>query len=231
MYIMVVVTISASTEWKTALETASKTTIHHSPLGDWFLKDLTVGSNNMELVFFHGGEGKIPAASSTQYIIDRWKPELLINLGTCGGFEGKIDKGTIILVEKTVVYDIKDLMPVSHSVKQECTTVMDLSWMKKPYPQNVIKTNMLSADRDLDPRDIRKLSEEYDAVAADWESGSIAYVAQKNCTRCIILRGVSDLVNSSGGEAYVSDNTYKKETIIIVRKLLKYLPSWLAAAI
>ncbi|RPI83169.1 MAG: hypothetical protein EHM41_16570 [Chloroflexi bacterium] len=45
--------------------------------------------------------GKISAAASTQYIIDRWNPDLLINLGTCGGFEGCIERGAVVLVEKT----------------------------------------------------------------------------------------------------------------------------------
>lgn len=49
-------------------------------------------------MFFHGGWGKIAAVASAQYVIDRWSPELLVNLGTCGGFEGEITKGTIILV-------------------------------------------------------------------------------------------------------------------------------------
>ena len=46
------------------------------------------------------------------------------------------------------------------------------------------------------------LIEKYNAVAADWESGAIAWVAKKNNTRVLILRGVSDLVDDSGGEAY-----------------------------
>lgn len=93
---------------------------------------------------------------------------------------------------------------------------------------------MLSADKDIVPTDIAKLEKEYNAVTADWESGSIAYVANKNKTRCLILRGVSDLVNSGGGEAYAESgdiNVFRDEARLIMTSLLGALPSWLALAL
>jgi nucleoside phosphorylase len=44
-----------------------------------------------DLAFLHGGWGKVAAAGSTQYAIDRWAPARLINLGTCGGFKGVLN--------------------------------------------------------------------------------------------------------------------------------------------
>ena len=45
-----------------------------------------------------------------QYVIDKYSPDLIVNLGTCGGFEGVVEQGEIILVDKTYVYDIVELM-------------------------------------------------------------------------------------------------------------------------
>ena len=39
-------------------------------------------------------------------------------------------------------------------------------------------------------------------MAADWESGAIAWTAARNGVPCLILRAVSDLVDSLGGEVY-----------------------------
>jgi nucleoside phosphorylase len=50
------------------------------------------------------------AAATTQYVIDKFHPDLLVNLGTCGGFEGRIARGTIIMVTKTIIYDIIEQM-------------------------------------------------------------------------------------------------------------------------
>ncbi|MBI4639200.1 MAG: hypothetical protein HY731_00795 [Candidatus Tectomicrobia bacterium] len=42
-----------------------------------------------------------------------------MNLGTCSGFEGRIEKGTIILVERTIVYDIiEQMLDFDESISQ-----------------------------------------------------------------------------------------------------------------
>jgi nucleoside phosphorylase len=63
---------------------------------------------------------------------------------------------------------------------------------------------MYSADRDLTAVGLRTLDAQYQPVVADWESGAIAWVAQKNSTPILILRGVTDLV--SPGKAEAQDN-------------------------
>jgi adenosylhomocysteine nucleosidase len=70
------------------------------------------------------------------------------------------------------------------------------------------------------------LIKKYNAVAADWESGAIAWVAQRNGVRCLILRGVSDLVNPATGEAYGNYDLFSQRTKEIMRKLLEWIPLW-----
>lgn len=182
------------------------------------------------MVFFHGGWGKISAAASSQYVIDRWNPKLLINLGTCGGFEGKIDRGTIILADRTIVYDIYEQMGDAESHIAKYSTILDLSWLQEPYPEQIEKTLLVSGDRDLDPGEVKKLQAKYGAVVGDWESGAIAYVANLNDVPCLILRGVSDLVSESGGEAYGDNDFFDKSAMMIMDQLIKSLPKWIQAA-
>jgi adenosylhomocysteine nucleosidase len=103
------------------------------------------------LIFVHGGWGKISAAATAQYAIDCWRPALLINLGTCGGFAGAIEKDTVVLVERTLVYDIIEQMGDSQEAIDFYSTAIDLSWLKEPYPQPVLRTRLVSADRDIVP--------------------------------------------------------------------------------
>ncbi|HSA59167.1 MAG TPA: hypothetical protein VLJ37_05725, partial [bacterium] len=79
--------------------------------------------------------------------------------------------------------------------------------------------------------DIPRLIDKYNAVAADWESASIAWVAQRNGTRLLILRGVSDLVGSGGGEAYGNYELFIERTREIMKHLVGQLPDWLAVAL
>ncbi len=197
--------------------------VHAVPIGACFITSL----RNHELVIFRGGWGKISAAATAQFVIDSFHPDILCNLGTCGGIEGRIELGTIILVEKTVIYDIKELMTDPEQAIAAYSTEIDLDWFSVPYPPNTRRGLMVSADRDILVEDIPKLVERYGAIAADWESGSIAWVARQNRVKCLILRGVTDLVGREGGEAYGNYELYRSRTRDVMMTLFTQLPEWL----
>jgi adenosylhomocysteine nucleosidase len=224
-----VIIISADAEWKVVKEHYPRRKIYTSPYGEWFeYKHPTHIGLDQSVVFIHGGWGKVSAAGSAQYAITRWHPSMLVNIGTCGGFEGKINRGDIILVEKTIIYDIFEQMgdPDEHILHY--TVSIDNSWLEDLLPLQVTRTVLVSGDRDLFWKDISMLYAKYGAIAGDWESGAIAWVASKNGTQCLILRGVTDLVGEQGGEAYEGNvSYYYQNTKILITKLLETLPQWL----
>jgi adenosylhomocysteine nucleosidase len=65
------------------------------------------------------------------------------------------------------------------------------------------------------------------AVEANWESGAIAWVAARNRTPCLILRGVTDLVGERGGEAYGDLDFFAESAESVMRQLVVMLPGWL----
>lgn len=216
-----IVLISANAEWQAVKEILTPTEIETTPFGDTFAAE--------HLTFFQGGWGKISGAASVQYIIDHYHPDLLVNLGTCGGLADRIECGTILLVSRTIVYDIIEQMTDPEGAIDQYSTVIDLSWLKQPLPHPVQRGLLISADRDIVPMDIPNLIKKYGAVAADWESGAIAWVAGRNRVKCLILRGVTDLVGEDGGEAYGDIELFPSRTRIVMKKLLEQLPDWLAA--
>ena len=228
--VRVVVVVSAIQEWRAVCATSPHGVRHPSPYGEWFSVALPVAPGEMEdVTFFHGGWGKIAAAASTQYAIDRWHPALIVNLGTCGGFEGAIRRGAIILAERTLVYDIIEQMGDPAVALAHYTTDMDLSWLREPYPLPVQRGLLVSGDRDLVAEEVPALAARFGAAAGDWESGAIAYVAARNGVRCLILRGVTDLVGPGGGEAY--DGTlavFTERAQQVMAQLVAALPEWLA---
>lgn len=220
---VVLVIISAECEWRVVENFYPGWKLDESPFGRWFWMEV----NTHQVIFFHGGWGKIGAAASAQYAIDRWNPTALINLGTCGGFEGRIEHGQVVLAKETFIYDIHEQMGDSDEALDHYHTIIDLSWLKTPYPQSVLVQDLISADRDIIAADIPSLISFYDAVAADWESGAIAWVAKKNSLRCLILRAVTDLVGIKGGEAYGNIEFFQDNTQIMMARLLESLPEWL----
>jgi adenosylhomocysteine nucleosidase len=221
----IAVIFSANTEWSIARDYLKPVEVFPSPFGDW----CRTTNGEQTFIYIQGGWGKISAAASTQYIIDHWQPDLIVNLGTCGGFEDSgLQKGDVILAEETLVYDIIEQMGAPQEATAFYTTPLDLTWLPHPLPLIVKRCRLISADRDILPADIPELKEKYQAIAADWESGAISWVSNRNHKPCLILRGVSDLVNTQNGEAYGNFDLFIESTRRILPALIKSLPLWLA---
>lgn len=222
-----VLVISADAEWNPVRQRLKPDEILPTPYGEAFVQRFDVNGVARDVVLMHGGWGKIAAAASAQYAIDRWQPELLVNLGTCGGFGGDIARETIVLVDHTLVYDIVEQMGDPDEALAHYATPIDLSWLEF-HPIEVERSLLISADRDIVVSEIDGLRASFGAVAADWESGAIAYVAARNNVRCLILRAVSDLVWPERGEAYEEPALFADNARLLTLRMLDSLPSWLA---
>ena len=218
-----VVIISAIAEWNAVKPLFPDAKRENFPYGEC----INVKLRSWDLQFFHAGWGKIASAGAIQYLIDRNSPDLIINLGTCGGFEGLVRQGDVILVEKTYVYDIVELMG-DLDITNYYASSLDLSWLPEPYPYPVRRGLIASADSDLPPEKISFLKAK-GAIAADWESAAVAWVAQKNNARLLILRGVSDMVSENGGEAYNNIEIFNERAKEIMERLINQLPDWMNA--
>jgi len=218
-----VVLISANGEWQAVRDLFPSAEYASTPYGDWF--EWQIGGETLSVM--QAGWGKSASSGAAQYAIDRWQPEILVNLGTCGGFADRVERGEVILAERTVIYDIIEQMSDSDEAIRQRSVEIDLSWLKKTFPFDVRRSILVSADRDILPVDIPILIEKYDAVAADWESGSIAWVAERNGVKCLILRGVTDLVSEGGGEAYGDYGLFVEKTREVMNLLVEGFGVWM----
>lgn len=219
----VIVLISAIAEWEGVKLLFPESKIYHSPYGE--CTDLELDTWKLKL--YHSGWGKIASAAMLQYVIDRDSPDLIVNLGTCGGFESTVNQGDVILVDRAFVYDIVELMG-DLDISTYYASSLDLGWLAEPYPYPARRGAIASADSDLPPEKIPFLKLK-GALAADWESAAFAWVAQKNRSRLLILRGISDMVSEQGGEAYNNIEIFNQRAKEIMKVLFDQLPDWLNA--
>jgi adenosylhomocysteine nucleosidase len=215
--------VSAIAEWNAVKPLFPEVHIQHSPYGESF--SARIGGHHTTLL--HSGWGKISSAGMMQYVIDHDSPDLIVNLGTCGGLAGSVEQGELILVDRTYVYDILELMG-DPDIATYYASSLDLSWLAEPYPYPVRRGMIASADSDLPPERIPQLRA-LGAIAADWESAALAWVAQKNNSRLLILRAVSDMVSEQGGEAYNNIGIFNERAEGIMKQLIGQLPAWLNA--
>lgn len=218
-----IVIVSAIAEWVGVKPLFPEAEIESFPYGECFKAEI----RGRDIQFFHSGWGKIASAGAMQYLIDRHQPDLIANLGTCGGFEGLVQQGDVILVERTLVYDIVELM-ADLDISNYYASSLDLHWLADPLPYPARRALIASADSDLPPGKIPTLKA-HGAVAADWESAALAWVAKKNNARLLILRAVSDIVNEQEGEAYDNIEIFNERAKTIMKRLIDQLPGWLDA--
>jgi adenosylhomocysteine nucleosidase len=216
----IVVLVSANAEWRPTKEILKPMRVERSPYGELF----TAVVAGEPVLFVHGGWGKVDAAASTEYVITRWQPDLLINLGTCGGVEGRVRRFERLLVTRTVIHDIREAMGDSAEAIEAYSSSLDLGWLGDVLPIPVRRAMLVSGDRDLVPSDVADLTRRFpEMIAADWESGAIAHVAKRHGARLLILRAVSDLVSPVQGEAQGNLSLFQDNAAKTMQMLLEDL--------
>ncbi len=138
------------------------------------------------------GLGKVMAAATTQFLLDRFTPELLLNFGSCGGLAPGLAIGDLVLAERVVEYDFISHHKPSPSLAPAGELPARLA---AALPALALRPGCLaSADRNADTPAIReRLYRDYQALAADWEGAAVARVAARRGVPVLILRGVTDL--------------------------------------
>ncbi len=217
--------VAADAEWDVVLQHYRRRRESMRPY-ETFMQTLSSNSIDLPVIFIHSGCGKVPAAAAAQYAIDTWRPDIVVNIGTCGAIAPDIGVGDHIVAGRTVIYDICERSGGQAEMIERFTTV--LPHIEPVEPLAVRRGTLVTGDRDADPDQIAYLVRQYDALAADWESGAVAYVAvQRNHTDCLILRVVSDLVHS--GEIGDVEGLFERRVSELLPELLETLTHWLTS--
>jgi adenosylhomocysteine nucleosidase len=215
--------ICSDLEWKSVKEILQvrKAHLYQQPFGEYF----THSSGQDEFVSYHSGPTKTCASAACQFAIDKWNPDAIVNLGTCGGVSTGVKRLSLIRASRTVQYDCI----IRFGEKRELfyrpmVTVLDTSWADfRRVTKKLHKGTIATADQDLND-EWRKKLQRRNVLGADWESGAIAKVCQRNRVKCLILRGVSDIPGKSqlpDRDNQASD--FERNTPVIMESLLQVL--------
>lgn len=170
------VLVCANAEWAVVKSLYGDAHVERSPYGEYFYQHIS----DERVLFFHTGFAKVAAAASTQYVIDHFKPARLINTGTCGGVEGRIDRFDVVVPDKLVIYDIYEAMldDPSEGVPYYVTE-LDLP---AQFPTPAVRTTLYSADRDLTPATMPEIEHRFQPTAINW--GLVQLPGLPSATAC-----------------------------------------------
>lgn len=220
--------ICSSREWR-AVKTICKVKaadIKKQALGEYFRTMV----RERACMVYHSGPTKTRAAAACQHAIDKWDPDVVVVLGTCGGIAPELRIFDVVLAKRTVQYDCLDFMGETGGVfYPPMVTELDISWVKAVRGKLTVGT-IGTADRDLGFEAAEELRKE-NVLAADWESGAISKICEINGKKCLILRGITDRPvarHKTDREKQATD--YKKNTFLVMKKLFEMLPGLLGSS-
>ena len=149
-----------------------------------------------------GGVGKVNAAMSTQLIISRYQPDVVLNVGVAGCFEN-VTIGTLVLATGFVQHD-SDTTALGDPVGLVSTVNMvtfPTSWQEKsrlamdklglPYRTGLVATGDWFA---TDTPRSQWIFDTFHPLLCEMEGGAVAQVCHRNGVPFIALKSVSDCV-------------------------------------
>lgn len=199
---MIAIVIALPSEAKALLECAQN-------LKEFKLADkpaYTCTLNNKEAVIAISGIGKVSAALTTQLLIDKYSPDYVLNFGTCGGTNSKVQALNYYLIEKCCQFDfdVRELDDVPLGYIQEYDTVYFTNKVDKL--DFLPRANLASADRFTDnQKDIDSINEMGCSIR-DMEGGAIAQVCTSNNIPLYMIKGVSDVIGNGTAQEQFYQN-------------------------
>lgn len=154
---------------------------------------------NKNFVMIISGIGKVNAALATQFLIDNFPIEYIVNFGSVGGIAGKVEICAYYSVDKCCQYDFDlsalDNVPVGYI--QDFDTVY--FYPKTDKLEFLSVATLASSDRFTAKESDIKTVSELKCSIFDMEGGAIAQVCTANGKDFYIFKGVTD-VHGSGND-------------------------------
>lgn len=162
------------------------------------------------------GLGKAYAAACTQFLIDRFEVDLIVNTGSCGSVCPQIELGDIICPPAIIEYDFKSIKlgtPVLISNK---------NFLNIGETFGVKGAVLGSADSNADTSEKKETLHRMGIQVADWEGASILKTAIKNNKEALILKVVTDKSSEKFVEEFLQNvskfnKTLAEKTLLIIK--------------
>lgn len=173
--------------------------------------------NNKTVILAQSGVGKVNAALNTQYIIDTYKPDIIINTGVAGGIADGLDVGDVVIGTYLVQHDF-DVTVLGYARGYMCTGIekdkptkyycdkkliekFQISLQQNMPSKKIHQGVIASGDKFISGKEIKKeINEYFGALAVEMEGCAIAQVATRNKIPFIVTRAISDLADGKTAE-------------------------------
>ncbi|WP_319777673.1 5'-methylthioadenosine/S-adenosylhomocysteine nucleosidase [Maridesulfovibrio sp.] len=190
--------------------------------------------NGVEVALFLCGIGKVNAAVGTTLLLDKFKPDYLINTGVAGAFPGNINIGDIVVSSEVRHYDADATafdyemgqipqMPAAYKADKLLLGLAQKAWINEGGI-SVHQGPVLSGDSFIHtPQQISQIENKFpDVMAVEMEGAAIAQTGFLFNVPFILIRSISDKVHEEGSSA-VYEQSMEQAAANSVRMVLSML--------
>ena len=178
-------------------------TIHHGTL--------TVTKGELfshSVILAKSGVGKVNSAMNTQYIIDKFMPDIIINTGVAGGLALDLKVGDVVVATSLVQHDF-DASAFGYAKGYICNGIEPdkptlfhsnkalIETLERAIP-DLHKGIIATGDTFVASKEKKQeIIELFGASAVEMEGASVAQVASANNIPFIVIRAISDLADGT----------------------------------
>ncbi|MEH7253609.1 5'-methylthioadenosine/S-adenosylhomocysteine nucleosidase [Neobacillus niacini] len=161
--------------------------------------------NGAEVILLRSGIGKVNAAMSTTILLEKYKPDCIINTGSAGGYNPELNVGDAVISTEVRHHDVDvtafgyeygqvPQLPAAFIADDKLITVAENA-AKDLSKFQIVKGLIVTGDSFMEDPDrvefVRSKFEELQAV--EMEAAAIAQVAHRFGVPFVIIRSLSDI--------------------------------------
>ncbi|OIK17038.1 5'-methylthioadenosine/S-adenosylhomocysteine nucleosidase [Bacillus sp. MUM 116] len=169
--------------------------------------------NGTDVILLRSGIGKVNAAMSTTILLEKYKPDYIINTGSAGGFNPSLNVGDAVISTEVRHHDVDvtafgyeygqvPQLPAAFTADQKLIEVAENA-AKELDNFQIVKGVIATGDSFMeDPARVEFVRSKFDDLqAVEMEAAAIAQVAHQFGVPFVIIRSLSDI---AGKESEVS---------------------------
>lgn len=189
-----------------------------------------------EVVLVKSGIGKVNAAMATTLLLDTFKPDVVLNTGSAGGFHESLEVGSVVISSEVRHHDVDvTAFGYEHGQVPELPAAFAadeklINLAKEAIDEigeHTHATGLIASSDSFmsDPVHVERVRALFPSmIAAEMEAAAVAQVCHQFGTPFVVIRALSDI---AGKDASVSFDEFlpvaaRHSTAIVLRVLSKF---------
>ena len=163
--------------------------------------------NGVAVVALFSGVCKVNAAIATQILIDTYQVNAVINAGTAGGMDAKLELFDTVISTEVAYHDVEGniltefhpwMETVFFKADQDLLNMSEKAVRKLKPEYKVCWGRMVTGEAFITDEGRQKINEQFAPLTVDMETASIAHVCYVNKIPFISIRSITDTAKHSG---------------------------------